>query len=844
MKKIALTLIALCLFVLQIFAQAPQSFKYQSVVRDANGDAMQNQTVDFKISILQTTSSGTPVYVETFSTTTNNFGLINLEIGTGTVMSGNFSSINWGTDKYFLQVELDPDGNGYQLMGVSQLLSVPYALNAGNVDYNDTSATNEIQAISFSGDTLYLSNGNSVYLGNYSNIWQQNGNDIYYNNGYVGVGLTDPHGKLIIKGDASIPADSAIFEVRNKDGQVVFAVYQEGVRVYVDDTGTKAISSKGGFAVGGFNATKSLTNEYLRVTPDSVRVYIEEGSGSKSISSKGGFAVGGFNATKVTPTDYFNISGSDSVGTINPSEARILWYPLKEAFLSGRVLIEAADSIGLNSWATGYESKAIGDFSQAMGYKVKAKGKNSTAIGYKSKAIGVNSYAFGANVIALDTGAYAFGKESVAASKSSFVFGANDTATAISAMALGYRNKASGVASLALGAYTQATDTLSVAMGYNTISSGVSSVAMGDGTRASGVSALALGSQTIASGETSTAMGNGTIASGTSSIAMGHLSIATGYHAIAMGDSTQATNDDATSMGYKTKAEGFFSTAMGDSTIAHGDASIAMGYGSVANGYASLVSGNECTANGDASIAMGFNTDANGYASLSIGNATNASGDASVALGINTFAEGNGSVAFGASTHSTSMGSFVIGSFNETFSSVNSTSITSDLFVIGNGTDASHTHNAFTVLKSGFVGINTNTQDVLIPSIIFAVDGDARITGNIYYGAIGTSNTYNKPDFVFNPDYNKDFNISYIEKFIQKNNHLPWLTAAKDEKGGINMTRMSFETLEAVENQQLQIIDLNKKLNEYQKIILKQQKLIEQQQKDINKIKKQIKKIK
>ena len=142
MRKLLL-FISLNLFVFIIFAQAPQSFKYQSVVRDANGNAMQNQSVDFRISVLQTTSTGTPVYIETFSTTTNNFGLVNLDIGTGTALSGTFSSINWGADKYFLQVELDPDGNGYQLMGVSQLLSVPYALNAAKADnafsgdYND-----------------------------------------------------------------------------------------------------------------------------------------------------------------------------------------------------------------------------------------------------------------------------------------------------------------------------------------------------------------------------------------------------------------------------------------------------------------------------------------------------------------------------------------------------------------------------------------------------------------------------------------------------------------------------------------------------------------------------------
>ena len=159
----------------------------------------------------------------------------------------------------------------------------------------------------------------------------------------------------------------------------------------------------------------------------------------------------------------------------------------------------------------------------------------------------------------------------------------------------------------------------------------------------------------------------------------------------------------------------------------------------------------------------------------------------------------------GYKTTARSYNCFVSGRYNDTLTTSSQTSWqdADPLFIIGNGSNNSNRHNAVTVLKNGNFGINTNTPDKLL-----TVNGDARITGDIYYGT--GSNTYNKPDFVFKPDYNKDFDISYIEKYIKRNGHLPWVTAAKDEENGINMTRMSFETLEAVENQQLQIIALKK----------------------------------
>lgn len=121
-------------------AQAPQKMSYQAVVRNASNTLIATAPVGFKISILQGSASGTPVYVETQTTTTNSNGLASLEIGTGSIVSGTFSGINWANGPYFIKTESDPlGGTNYTISGTTQLMSVPYALfaaNASSSNYN------------------------------------------------------------------------------------------------------------------------------------------------------------------------------------------------------------------------------------------------------------------------------------------------------------------------------------------------------------------------------------------------------------------------------------------------------------------------------------------------------------------------------------------------------------------------------------------------------------------------------------------------------------------------------------------------------------------------------------
>lgn len=132
MKRI-ITFCAAILMTASVFAQAPNKMSYQAVVRNNSNALVTNQAVSMRISILLTSVSGTPVYVETQTPTTNANGLASIEIGGGTVVSGNFASINWANGPYFIKTETDPvGGTNYTITGTSQLLSVPYALYAAN----------------------------------------------------------------------------------------------------------------------------------------------------------------------------------------------------------------------------------------------------------------------------------------------------------------------------------------------------------------------------------------------------------------------------------------------------------------------------------------------------------------------------------------------------------------------------------------------------------------------------------------------------------------------------------------------------------------------------------------
>jgi hypothetical protein len=130
MRKV-FTFLVTVLLTTSVFAQSPEKMSYQAVIRNNSDALVTNTQVGMQISIIQGSASGTAVYVETQTPTTNANGLASIEIGGGTVVSGDFATIDWANGLYFIKTETDPTGGtNYTIIGTNQLLSVPYALHA------------------------------------------------------------------------------------------------------------------------------------------------------------------------------------------------------------------------------------------------------------------------------------------------------------------------------------------------------------------------------------------------------------------------------------------------------------------------------------------------------------------------------------------------------------------------------------------------------------------------------------------------------------------------------------------------------------------------------------------
>jgi hypothetical protein len=160
MKKI-ITLLALFISLLS-FAQVPQGISYQAIALNGSGNPVVSSNVGIRLSVMDNSATGTVLYTETQTKTTNTQGLYNLVIGQGATVFGTFSAINWRVNSKFLKVELDvAGGSNYVLVGTTQLLSVPYALAADSLV---TSAGEGITLVSPNGTPYQVTVNDSGQL--------------------------------------------------------------------------------------------------------------------------------------------------------------------------------------------------------------------------------------------------------------------------------------------------------------------------------------------------------------------------------------------------------------------------------------------------------------------------------------------------------------------------------------------------------------------------------------------------------------------------------------------------------------------------------------------------------
>jgi len=153
------------MFFTSVKAQAPQLMSFQSVIRDNTGKLVTNHSVGLRLSIVQGTVNGTAVYSETQTVISNANGLVILQIGGGSVVSGTFSAIDWSAGPYYIKSEIDPTGGtSYGIAGTTQLLSVAYALYASKSGSPSGTSITNTKVI---GDSLFitLSTGQIITAG-------------------------------------------------------------------------------------------------------------------------------------------------------------------------------------------------------------------------------------------------------------------------------------------------------------------------------------------------------------------------------------------------------------------------------------------------------------------------------------------------------------------------------------------------------------------------------------------------------------------------------------------------------------------------------------------------------
>ena len=404
MKKL-LTIIAILAINFILFSQAPQKLSYQAVIRNSSGILVASHAVGMKISILQGSASGTAVYVETHTTTTNANGLATIEIGGGSVVSGTFTGIDWISGTYYLKTETDPaGGTSYTITGTSQLLSVPYALFARTSDQLDMPFAN---TSAYNGFNFSITNTSASAVRGIASSSTGSHYGVYGQSLKYGVyGLSTGNQGRAVVGEATDEASIGV----------------QGIGINTNSTGVWGEgANQGVYGISELATGKGIYGRAASTTGINFGIYGQ----TNSASGYSGYFTGG----------RFYISGDVGIGTTSPvaqlhtqgigvgegnvvfigeekeagpgnppvtgTGTRMMWYPDKAAFRAG--------------YASGiaWDKTYIGRFSVAMGSATMASQIATTAFGYGSRATGRYSTAFGISGTAASYGSFALGRYNI-----------------------------------------------------------------------------------------------------------------------------------------------------------------------------------------------------------------------------------------------------------------------------------------------------------------------------------------------------------------------------------------------------------------------------------------------
>ena len=348
MKQLQILLLVMLLSLTGL-AQSPSSFSYQAIVRNNNGALVQNQAVLLRIRINNNSVNGTLLYQEVHAVSTNSNGLVNLNIGLGNVVQGNFASIAWANGNKYLGVELDVSntGNNYVNMGSSQLLSVPYAMYA-----------------------LQSGNSGSTTL------------DSAYDFGGKGMGR-------------SIQADSGAVKIQGEDGFQVIGSFGTGDSVDLMGSGARLFFNpkKAAFRAG-YASTTSWNNPNLGN-------YSFAAGNATEASGTASFA---FGQNTNASGSYSTAFGNGSAATGNYATAFGFNTQALGVYSQAQGMATIANggyalSTGVGTQANGVASIAGGGGSVSNGPYAQAFGEYTVGNGYASTVVG----AFNDSIVAIES---------------------------------------------------------------------------------------------------------------------------------------------------------------------------------------------------------------------------------------------------------------------------------------------------------------------------------------------------------------------------------------------------------------------------------------------------------
>ncbi|WP_299434425.1 tail fiber domain-containing protein [uncultured Aquimarina sp.] len=497
-KKYLLIISLLC--TVFAFSQSPELFNYQAVIKNSNGDVLANQSVSFQFEIIKN-STGTAVFTETQTITSDANGLVSLRIGNSFQLkkgTGVLSGIDWSDGPYKLNISIDETGgSNYSLLGSSVLTSVPYAMHADTVEEGDNFGDHTATQNIILGTTNYISSdsgdrgisfnaGGDVLITDTDNITSlrvENTNTSSIAN--VEIRVPTATWNINVEDDQFVIEDD---ETENKNIYIEEGAAERTQHdIHIDADGRVGIATSQPYQDA---SVKLDVNGKIRIGTTDIgngKVLVSDSDGIGTWVDPNTLGLGGSGAFSATSGVTSNVSGTeetddfvfgssqlDDDGNIN-HDYRMFFDKSKGAFRVGRATETEWDevNIGVNSIAMGYNTVASGRYAFAMGDINEASGNASVALGSENVASGIFSFAAGTSAEAIGNLSFAFGNQAIAGGDDSIAIGKGTQSSAEESIAMGTGANANAVQAKSFSFYGNTSSYAETVMGaYNTSATG------------------------------------------------------------------------------------------------------------------------------------------------------------------------------------------------------------------------------------------------------------------------------------------------------------------------------------------------------------------------------------